>query len=708
MKQNKNKMVSRQRSSALLLVVLSIGLVGCCANALNVGSGIFDITGPAAEIGMMGYAMVNQTTAGLHFRLRARAFIFDDGAQRVVYASTDSCMIYTAVKRVVVQLLQAKFGPTLYTQQNVMLSGIHTHSGPGGYSEYLIFDLTSSGFHKDNFNTIASGIAQAIINAHNNMQSSASLYLNSGTLLDSNINRSPTAYANNPASERAKYQHNVDKLMTVLKVLKADKSDFGVVSWFAVHGTSMNNTNKLISGDNKGYASYAFERLMNGNDTLPGIGPFIAAFGQSNEGDVSPNTRGAMCPDMKPCDSVHSTCGGYSQGCHGYGPGKNDNNFESTQIIGTNQFQKALGLYKSATELVVGPVAHVHTFIDMTQVVVTPEFTGLSQNVTTCLSALGDSFAGGTTDGPGDFNFHQGTNSSSTNLYWNYLASFLSDPTAEQRKCQYPKPILLNTGGINLPSPWEPSILPLQIFRIGQLFIIGVPGEFSTMSGRRLRDTVSGVLQKHGIVNSTVVIAGLSNAYSHYITTREEYEVQRYEGASTLYGPNTLAAYQQEYAKLAAALVTGTPVPAGPTPPDLSAYTFTFQLPVIEDNPPLFKHFGDVDVDVKSSYVRGTTASASFWGGNPRNNFLTQNPAGFLSVQKLVGSTWTQVANDGSWDTKMYWERVWLTENRITVSWDIPTYIETGQYRFVHFGYWKSIDGAITPYSGVSSTFTVA
>ena len=36
-----------------------------------------------------------------------------------------------------------------------------------------------------------------------------------------------------------------------------------VSSWFAVHCTSMNNTNRLISGDNKGYASMLFEMSMN-------------------------------------------------------------------------------------------------------------------------------------------------------------------------------------------------------------------------------------------------------------------------------------------------------------------------------------------------------------------------------------------------------------------------------------------------------------
>lgn len=42
-----------------------------------------------------------------------------------------------------------------------------------------------------------------------------------------------------------------------------------------------------------------------------------------------------------------------------------------------------------------------------------------------------------------------------------------------------------------------------------------------------------------------LVIAGLTNTYSSYVTTFEEYGVQRYEGASTIYGPHTLDAYIQ-------------------------------------------------------------------------------------------------------------------------------------------------------------------
>lgn len=48
----------------------------------------------------------------------------------------------------------------------------------------------------------------------------------------------------------------------------------------------------------------------------------------------------------------------------------------------------------------------------------------------------------------------------------------------------------------------------------------------STMSGRRLRNVVRKTLLDNGFPsNVSVVIAGLSNTYSDYVTTFEEYQV---------------------------------------------------------------------------------------------------------------------------------------------------------------------------------------
>ena len=57
--------------------------------------------------------------------------------------------------------------------------------------------------------------------------------------------------------------------------------------------------------------------------------------------------------------------------------------------------------------------------------------------------------------------------------------------------------------------------------------------ELTTMAGRRLREAVKETLVSNGggefDDETHVVIAGLTNTYSQYVATFEEYEQQRYE-----------------------------------------------------------------------------------------------------------------------------------------------------------------------------------
>ena len=62
------------------------------------------------------------------------------------------------------------------------------------------------------------------------------------------------------------------------------------------------------------------------------------------------------------------------------------------------------------------------------------------------------------------------------------------------------------------------------------------------MAGRRLKALLRARAAAAGVADAVVVVAGLSNEYADYTTTREEYSVQRYEGASTIYGPHQLDA----------------------------------------------------------------------------------------------------------------------------------------------------------------------
>lgn len=46
----------------------------------------------------------------------------------------------------------------LYTHKNVMISGTHTHSAPGGYLMDFLFDASTLGFVPETFNALVKGI----------------------------------------------------------------------------------------------------------------------------------------------------------------------------------------------------------------------------------------------------------------------------------------------------------------------------------------------------------------------------------------------------------------------------------------------------------------------------------------------------------------------------------------------------------------------
>jgi neutral ceramidase len=216
--------------------------------------------------------------------------VIGDDDNLVAFVSADFGMGSDLVKLKVVESLNEKLGSGIFSADNVAISGTHTHSGPAGFLQYTIYQITSWGFVPETFDALVNGITESIIMAYKNAKP-GKIFLSQGDLYESNINRSPTSYLLNPEDERVKYNGDTDKNMLLLKMIGEDGSNIGMLNWFAVHGTSMNNTNTLVSGDNKGYASYLFERDFNG-DALPGSGPFVSAFASTNLGDVSPNTAG--------------------------------------------------------------------------------------------------------------------------------------------------------------------------------------------------------------------------------------------------------------------------------------------------------------------------------------------------------------------------------------------------------------------------------
>ncbi|XP_031742885.1 neutral ceramidase 2 [Cucumis sativus] len=735
--------------------------VSWCVNGdWLVGVGSFDMTGPAAEVNMMGYANMDQNTAGIHFRLRARTFVVASSVDgpRIAFVNLDAGMASQLVtikvlERLKSSILVQRFGD-VYTEENVAISGIHTHAGPGGYLQYLVYSITSLGFVQQSFDAIVNAIEQSIIQAHESLKPGFILF-NKGEVENAGINRSPSAYLMNPEEERAKYANNVDKEMSILKFVDGENGNsIGAFSWFPTHGTSMSRDNKLISGDNKGAAARFFEDWAASNrrttttpsnntsgieDLMKKAGKikatggkrcsktssksskvrkndgslFVGAFCQSNVGDVTPNVLGAFCTDSgNPCDFNHSSCHGSDLLCVGRGPGFPDE-ILSTKIIGERQFLKAADLFTTATEKLTGEIDFRHVYLNFTDIEVAIDGNNV---VRTCPAALGPGFAAGTTDGPGAFGFQQGD--TEINKLWKQLRDSLKKPSEFQVGCQKPKTVLLDTGEMFEPYAWAPAILPIQILRLGNLIILSVPGEFTTMAGRRLREAVKETLISNGNGvfddDTHVVIAGLTNTYSQYVATFEEYEQQRYEAASTLYGPHTLSAYIQEFKKLAIAIAKGEKI-AKPiaSPPDLSSVQLRLVMDPFGESPPNGVNFGDIQQDVelpKDGWFKTGSKqkpTATFWSANPRFDLLTEGT--YALVERLEKQRWTPAYDDDDFSLFFKWKLDnTFINNLVTIEWDIPIDADPGVYRLRHFGSSRStINSTNVYFTGASRAFAV-
>jgi neutral ceramidase len=640
-----------------------------------IGRGMTDITGPAFGIQMWGFGREDQLTQGLHIRQRARAFIIAESAngKRLVFVSADIGSIEHNITLEVIDRLRALY-QDLYTLDNVILSATHTHAGAGGHWHTRVELGLAGAFYPERYERIVSGLAAAIVAAHEDLQP-GDILINKGEVEGAGVNRSMAAYEQNPKAERERYASPIDTEMTLLNFMGPD-GPVGMVNWFAVHPTSMTFDNKLISGDHKGYASLGFEKAM--SVSYSSAEDFVAAFAQSTPGDITPNLN------------LNNT-----------GPGKDD--FESTAIIGSRQLDVARALFETAEERLTGPVDYRRLYVDMSNLAVDDAFTGAGAQ-TTCPSAYGYSFAGGSTeDGGGHFLFKEGMTES--RFYLDFLIGFLTgapEPTQAVIDCQGPKPILFETGTGD-PS-LQSQIRSIGIARIGQLVIVTVPAEVTTMAARRIKETVRAEL---GEWASHIVIAGYVNGYAGYVTTPEEYRVQQYEGGHTLHGEWTLPAYQQTVSQLAAALEGGRAISDDVIYDDWRGKAPETALHdgsvdgLLEG-----AAFGDALPNQQTAYAPGDVIIAEFRSGNPTANHAALR--NFLTIEQQVEGAWAPVAGDGDWETKIQWRPGDEADQLIAqVIWETPDGLEPGTYRIRHFGQATLGADELQGFEGISELFEI-
>ena len=518
--------------------------------------------------GMMGYGRASNIIKGRSTPLYCRSFCFEnENGQRSFFVQAEICMVFPEIKKEVLERLQHNYPDSLFRDDNVMLTAQHTHSGPAGFSHYPMYNFAVPGFRPHIFESIVRCFYDALVKSYENRQEAVLKFAHGDfpETEDVGFNRSLAAYNLNPKVKKLKDTEThlaMERTMWLLKAETPEGDSIGQINWFGVHPTSLGNKVGLISYDNKGYASEYLEEDM-GEHT-------VAVFAQQFAGDISPNFhgKGKKWPKGKFKDDIESAKFN----------GKLQSN-QALRILAKMDNRHRLKSSEMDTEVI---------YRDFSKVKIDPEFTDGKEDERTWLPCHGVAFLKGTpVDGKGMPESIAGLAISIIkSLRQSELtkAQILTPEKREQIEAKYkaqdPKDIAFETGegivmgtkdikNLFLPGildgavqemkrehragalrelPWSPVVLPLQFLRLGELAIIGFPGEITTEAGRQLRNLCQEILSETGIKH--VVISSYANSYFGYCTTFEEYQAQMYEGGHTVFGSRTHDAFRTEFKKM--------------------------------------------------------------------------------------------------------------------------------------------------------------
>ena len=532
-----------------------------------------DMTVVVKGIGMLGYGIVGNTVEGIGTPIFARAFSIKDrkSNSKFVLVNAEICFITPSLKRGVVEDLERDYPDLGYHDENIMLTAQHTHSAPGGYSHFGLYNITTPGYVPRVYQAYKEKLVQAIVEADREL-SPARLSVASGSFepdVEVAFNRSLPAFNANPDTPDFRKDQThlaVDRQMTILRIEDEAGTLKGAISWFGVHTTSLSNDNHYINSDNKGYAATYLEEWGKSHHE-----DFIAAFAQAPAGDITPN----FVYDKK----------------KGWTRGKYPDDVRSAEFNGNLQFLKAKEILEKADAAIPleGGLDFAHSYYDFTSVEVPADLAGGKKGNRTARPALGVAFFRGTKEGPGMPAFVKFLSEILAYIVQCYelsiLCWFSSKEKARAIRHKYAahgtKYILMEPGdqkilgtrnlkqlivpafvdkaihylkafhkkGALSGHHWAPHVLPLQLLRLGNFLIAAVPMEPTITSGKRLRETLEASFKDTGV--EQVIIAPYANAYGGYVTTPEEYRLQLYEGGHTLYGKWTLPALRACFRDLA-------------------------------------------------------------------------------------------------------------------------------------------------------------
>ena len=609
------------------------------AASLQAGVGRSDIT-PPTGFPTMGYVRSDAIAHGQHTRLFARAIVLKEGTRKLALVATDLGFTPGGLLVEVVNRLASRG----YSQQNVIISASHTHNAPAGFSPFQSDNFvpptmgTPTDFRLAGdaqlYGFMIERVALAIERADNNL-GPARVGWGSATLGGVTDNRSLEAHLADfgydlpPGAGRVDmdpggYMDTIDPSVDVLRVDRVGRRGKAIPmgGWldFADHGTVNPYTFDVYNGDHHGPAARIFEAGVRRAGHVPNGQDVVGAYGNSDAGDMTAGMRGR-------------------------GPAY-------AEVVGSAEGNAMLSAWRQAGG----------------RMSASPVFDWRWTRSCFCSRRV----TGGVVAGSPEmgFPFFTGSEENRGPLYDETHVSHEGDRLPADVGPQGRK-----IPGVGPPVADFPTAVPLMVVRIGDQAIATVPGEMTVEMGRRTRAAVLAAFGAAGV--SRVVLVGYANEYVHYFTTPEEYEMQHYEGGSTLFGKYSSNLIMDDLATLAGDLNLGRPAP---DPVDFD--------PRHGFNP----DYTPYDTGVNHTQVAWQPAAtqrlqrASFaWSGAQRG-FDRPLDHAFVTIERRAGKRWRYVTDD------LGLEVLWRVDDngRYVAQWQVPIGAPEGSYRFVvsanHYG----------------------
>lgn len=545
-------MLDRSRTASLCCLLFAVlALLGCGqrpgplaraepqtgSGQLQAGAAKLDIT-PLPGVPLGGHSVEGGTGYAVWTRLWARSIYLEDAdGEPLVLVVADLWSIPAGLPDAVVERVREHHGLRHIARHNLSLSATHTHHSPANFASNRLYNRAAAnrmGFDPELFEFFVDRIAAAVAESAR-ARAPARLRLNSATLPLVARNRSIAPFAQNAEAELIA-AHNaalptcpgapidpnialdpcqaIDPTLTTLRIEDLDGQVRAIAAFFAVHATSMINATDAYNGDLFAVATARAEAAL--ARTRPEQAEPVVALFNGAEGDVSPHwaTQGradALTVGARLGDGIIDSA--------------------LTQPRG-RLIEGAIDNSLIRTPLADQPVS------------------GPPQARTAKRALAGKALLGGAEDG---------------RTRWHARLPEGQIVKRSRRAGHGPKKPAVPPALFSLVFPrfTHPQEAPLALHRIGPLIFVGLPGEFTTVMGMRVRQAIAASAPADAPRPITI---GLADEYLGYFVTPEEYALQHYEGASTMWGQYAGTLIAERYGALASTVIVETELSARSDP----------------------------------------------------------------------------------------------------------------------------------------------